>query len=586
MKKNNLKWNLDDVCKHDKFEELMNEVEKDSRKMEGWWKKLSPTMTEKVFKEFIEFDQELDDKFSRLGYLPELMESTNNKDAKARLWKAKVNDLALAHNLRTRKIGHWLKGLNIEGKEKLDDENATRLFKAVLDMEYALNYSRLEAKHTLSEKEEEIIDNKDVTGGQVISDLRGLIEADFEYKMGKKIVKTQGELLKFVHSNKAKERKEAYEALLLKHKDNADKLFVIYQAVVKDWAFETKKRGYKSAIARRNFGNQVLDKAVETLLRVCSEEKKVFYKFFDYKAKQLGSKKLSRMDLYAPISPKVSKAIKFEEAKKLVLDSFYEFSQKFGDAGKQILDEQHVDVMPDKDKRNGAFCATVGPKITPYVLLNFVGTSRDVSTLAHELGHGIHSLYANKHYPVTQQAQLPLAETASTLGEMILFEKMLSQEKDKKIRNQMLVEKIGDTYATVLRQNYFVKFEIEAHNKLAIGATAEEINKIYQENLKEQFGNSMVIPEIFKYEWLYVSHFFETPFYCYAYNFGELLSLSLYARYKKEGNSFVPKIEKILEAGGSEEPAKILKEVGVDIEDENFWRESFGVVKGWVDMLL
>lgn len=588
MKKNSLKWNLEDICKPDQFEGLLEKIRKESLKTEDWWKKLSPRMKTEAFWEFIEFDQELAEKFSRLVYLPELMEATDNKDEKARLWKAKVNDLILEHNQRSRKIEHWLKGLAVNGKEKLDDKNAGRLFVAVPDMEYVLNYSRLAAKHTLGQSEEEIIDNKNVTGGEAISDLRGLIEADFEYKLGKKIIKTQGELLKYIRSEKAEERKGAYEALFNKHRENIDKFFVIYQATVKDWGFETKKRGYASPIARRNFGNQVSDRAVEALLTVCAEEREVFHKFFEYKAKKLGTNKLSRFDLYAPIETKAKKRpeIKYEEAKRQTLEAFEGFSLRFAKYARQIIEDGHIDVMPAKDKRSGAFCATVSPKISPYVLLNFVGEERDVSTLAHELGHGVHSLYAQKHYPTTQHAGLPLAETASTLGEMILFEKMVEKEKNRERRNEMLVEKIADSYATILRQNYFVKFEIEAHKKLTEGATAEEINQIYLQGLREQFGKSVEVPEIFKYEWLYVSHFFETPFYCYAYSFGELLSLSLYARYKKEGKSFVPMIEKILEAGGSEEPTKLLRGVGVDMESKDFWRESFGVVKQWVDMLL
>jgi oligoendopeptidase F len=589
MQKNGgVKWNLDDVCRMEDFDKLFSEIEKELEVTEKWWAKLNPEMPIEIFREFLDYDEKLSEKFSRLSHLPSLLMSIDQKDAKARLMGTRVDDLSLKFSQKNRKMGHWLKGLMVEGKKTLDDDNAKRLFRAIPDLEYGLNYSREAAKHTLGQKEEEIIENKDVNGVGAISDLRGLIEADLVYEMGKKKINNQAELMKYVYSKKTWEREGAYRALFNKHKENIDKFFVIYQAVVKDWGFEAKLRGYKSPITVRNFANHVSDKAVETLLRVCREERKVFWKYFEYKAKQLHKKKLSRFDVYAPISLKVNKVeklIKFEEAKKMVLESFEKFSQRFAKMAKMVIDEQHIDSHPDKAKRSGAFCATVGPKITPYVMLNHTNTLRDVSTLAHELGHAVHSLYANKHYSSAQHANLPLAETASTLGEMILFENMLTKEKDREIKRQMLSEKIGDSYATILRQNYFVLFEIEAHELIAKGTTAEELSEVYLKNLKDQFGSSMKIDPIFKYEWLYISHIFESPFYCYAYNFGELLSLSLYARYKVEGEKFVSRIERILETGGSKNPKEILDEVGVDVEDENFWRGGFRIIEGWQILL-
>jgi oligoendopeptidase F len=578
MQTKKLIWNLDEISPLHKFDDLLKETEKEMEKVDGWWKKLNPKMTTAEFGKYIEYDQNLDEKISRLVYLPELMEATNQKDSQARLMKARVNDLILKYNQKARKIGHWLKGLTIEGKENLDDKNAKRLFDSVADLEYVLTYSRTAAKHTLSQKEEEIIDNKDVVGQQVISDLRALIEADFVYDLNGRKIKTQGELLKYVHSKSPKMREGAYRALFEKHKENIDKLFVIYQSVVKNWAYEARIRGYESPLAMRNFGNHVTDKSVEVLLKVCREERKIFWRYFEYKAKSLKKKRLNRFDLYAPKKTTKNEQYDFEQSKKLVLDSLGQFCKKFAEYGEKIITDQHVDSHPKVNKRSGAFCATVGPKIAPYVLLNHTNTLRDVSTLAHELGHAIHSLYANHHYPASQHANLPLSETASTLAEMILFEKMIATEKDSEIKKQMLWEKIADSYATILRQNYFVMFEIEAHKMVARGTTAKELCDLYLKNLREQFGKSVMVEPIFKYEWLYISHIFESPFYCYAYNFGELLSLSLYARYKKEGKSFVAKIEKILAAGGSRDPKEVLEDVGIDMESEEFWRGGFRVV--------
>jgi oligoendopeptidase F len=217
--------------------------------------------------------------------------------------------------------------------------------------------------------------------------------------------------------------------------------------------------------------------------------------------------------------------------------------------------------------------------------MNYNSTLREVYTLAHELGHAIHSLYANKHFPSSQHANLPLSETASTFGEMILFEKLFANEKDVKIKKSMLWEKMSDAYATILRQNYFVLFEIKAHEIVGKGATMEELNKLYLSNLREQFGNSVKVEGVFQYEWMYISHIFESPFYCYAYNFGELLSLALWSRYKAEGAGFIPKLEKILETGGSQDPTQILSEVGVDVTSAEFWMGGFDIISGWQKQL-
>jgi oligoendopeptidase F len=382
-----------------------------------------------------------------------------------------------------------------------------------------------------------------------------------------------------VHSPESKFREDAYRALLETQKKNIDKFFAMYQAIVRDWAYEAKLRGYQSPISVRNWGNDVPDKAVESLLSVCTEEKGVFWNYFKWKAKRLGVKKLKRFDIYAPMAKK-DKKISYEEAVEVVLESFKEFSSEFWEAAREIVEKKHIDVYPSPAKIGGAFCATVEPKINPYIMLNFTGKTRDISTLAHELGHGVHSILANKHLASVQQSGLPLAETASTLAELVVFEKMMAQEKDKELKKAWLSEKIADAYASICRQNYFVKFEIEAHEKMSQGLSPEDLSKIYLKNLKEQFGDSVAIDPLFAYEWSYVSHLFESPFYCYAYNFGELLSYNLYRKYQKD-KGFLKKIIKILATGGSEKPSKILATVGVDIEKKEFWRESFKVIKRW-----
>jgi oligoendopeptidase F len=582
--KKQINWNLDDLYKTEEFEKRLAEAEGELKKIDKWWKKTDAEMGGEEFKKLLIFLEGFSDKLAVLGGRPGLAEAVDQKDREAKLQRAKIEELGLRIADKTRKFDHWMKGLPVENKRTLDDKNAKRLFEVIADLKYGLEKGREAAKHTLSQKEERIIDYKDTFGIGPLNDLREMVvtEWDFDLRLGKKIrkIKTQSDLVALVHSPKAEIRKAVYKALWQKYGENIDKLFLVYSNVVKDWGFEAKLRGYKSPINVRNFGNDIPDEAVETLMEVCREKADVFRRYFKTKAKILGLTKLSRWDVYAPMGTGVDKRINYSEAKEIVLENFGKFGPRFFEYAREIISKKHTDVFPRVNKRSGAFCATISPKIAPYVMLNHTNKLRDVMTLAHELGHGVHSLFAQNHYPSAQHAGLPLAETASTLGEMVVFEEIY-KNSDKKTRKALLVEKMADSYATILRQNYIVMFEKEAHEKIPGGIRVEELNKIYLDNLKEQFGGSVVVADDFKYEWAYVSHIFETPFYCYAYNFGQLVSYYLYSRYKSEGKGFVKVIEKILGAGGSRDPDLVLKEVGIDMGDRNSWLSAFGVVEEW-----
>ncbi|HEX6028790.1 MAG TPA: M3 family metallopeptidase, partial [Nitrososphaeraceae archaeon] len=231
-----------------------------------------------------------------------------------------------------------------------------------------------------------------------------------------------------------------------------------------------------------------------------------------------------------------------------------------------------------KSKLGGAFCYTVSPKRTPYVLLNYNGKSRDVSTMAHEFGHAIHSMSASDKPIVVSHAPLPLAETASVFAEMLLNDNLTKKvtSKEQKI---LIAEQIDDMYATIMRQAYFTMFEIDAHHAIAEeNATIDKVSELYLSNLNNQFGSSISLSPDFQWEWVYIPHFYHTPFYCYAYSFGNLLVLSLYQQFKTEGKSFIPKYLKILSAGGSQKTEELLKESNIDISKAEFWQQGFDLV--------
>lgn len=581
-----VRWNLDDILPIKKFDALYQEIEEQLKKYEFFYANISPQMPEEGFKALIDFDEMMSEKLCRLTDMPLLMEAADQKSAEAKLMKSKSENLAIKHANISRKLVLWIQGKPVEGIKTLDNANAERLFNAVPDLNYVLRHARESARYTLNEREERICTEKNLTGIEVVLNLRRLIETEFKYRFkvkGKKekIIDVEADVLKYAYSKNPAEREAASVALLEKFKENIDKFFMMYQAVVKDWHYSAEMRGFKSAIAIRNHANHVPDEAVEALLAVCRENRDIYQRYFIFKAKELGMKKLRRCDLYAPLNIAKTEEIPYRNGVKIVLNTYDNFAKGFGERARIIVNKKHIDSHPRLNKMGGAFCSTVAPSIVPYIMLNYTNRFRDVSTLAHELGHGIHSLYANKHSISCHHANLPLSETASTLGEMIVFEKLLEMAKNDKERKAMLADKMADSYATIMRQAYFVEFEILAHKEIMKGVTAEHLSELYFSTLKEQFGNSVALDPLYRYEWSRISHIFETPFYCYAYNFGELLSLALFARYKKEGSSFVPKIEKILAYGGSEDPDKVLKEIGVDMSSRKFWQGSFEIVKEW-----
>jgi oligoendopeptidase F len=233
----------------------------------------------------------------------------------------------------------------------------------------------------------------------------------------------------------------------------------------------------------------------------------------------------------------------------------------------------------------GAFCYSVHPKQTPYVLVNFTGEARDVSTLAHELGHAVHAMLAERHPVLTFHSALPLAETASIFGEQLLSDSLLAQERDHRTKISLLLGQLDDTYATIMRQAFFVQFEREAHRQIHKGSTIDELAEIYLTLLREQFGQAVKVGEEFRWEWLTIPHIYASPFYCYSYSFGNLLVLSLFQQYKKEGQAFIPKYLELLAGGGSASPQRLLTPLGVDVSSRKFWQGGFTRIQALLDEL-
>ncbi len=456
------------------------------------------------------------------------------------------------------------------------------------DYRYYLEAMRLFRQHTLSEPEEKIINLKNVTGNQALTTLYDTITNRYTFKLevdGQVKELTRSELMNYVYHPDAELRARAYQELYRVFGAEGPILGQIYQTLVRDWRNEhLTLRKFSSPIAVRNLNNDIPDDAVETLLQVVRQNASIFHRYFKLKARHLGMDKLRRYDIYAPIA-RSTKTYPFEQAAEMVLDSFAAFSPQVADLARRVFESQHLDSEIRKGKRNGAFCWSVTPEMTPWVLINYQGNARDVATLAHELGHAIHAMLAAHHTTFTFHSSLPLAETASTFGEMMLIDRLLASETDESVRRDLLFRQMDDAFATILRQVYFALFEKQAHEMVQRNASVDELSAAYFETLREQFGDALDLSEEFKWEWVSIPHIYHTPFYVYAYAFGQLLVLSLYQQFKAEGEAFKPRYLKILAAGGSESPARILAEAGINIRDARFWQGGFAVLDQLVSQL-
>ena len=382
----------------------------------------------------------------------------------------------------------------------LDDANAKRLMDASGDYHYYLEEMRHFKPHTLTEPEEKVINLKNVTGSNALITLYDAITNRYVFKLevdGQVKELTRGELMAYVREADPDLRAKAYRELYRVYGSDGTILGQMYQTAVRDWRNENLTlRKFASPIAARNLGNDIPDEAVETLLEVCMKNAPVFQRYFQLKAKHIGMKRLRRYDVYAPVV-KSEKTYEFNQAARMVLDSFSAFHPDFGRLARRVLDQNHLDSEVRKGKQSGAFCWSVIPEMTPFVKLNYQSRADDVATMAHELGHAIHSMLAEKHSVFTFHASLPLAETASTFGEMMLVDRLLAEETDESVRRDMLFRQVDDAYATILRQAYFALFEKQAHEMVVNNASVDELSSAYLENLKEQFGEVVEVSDEF-----------------------------------------------------------------------------------------
>ncbi len=460
---------------------------------------------------------------------------------------------------------------------KMSDEDYAKLLEPMKEYKHFLESARKFKDHTLSEKEEKIIVYKNSTGSNAFVKFYTKLTSKYKFRIevDGKIETVNSSQLRALRSHPdAKVRETAIKKLFSRYKKDALSIESAYNAVAKDYDQEAKMRNYPTPNSMRNLQNEVEDEVVDALIEVTTKNNSLVNEYYKLKAKLMGVKKLKLSDVYAPVG-KVQKKFTWEEATEIVRKTFHDFHPTFGKIVDEFFDKNWIHAALRPAKSGGAFCSYADPKHHPYVLVNFTGQIRDVMTLGHELGHGVHGYLSGKQNILQYSTPLTMAETASTFAEMLLMDYFLETLPSEEII-PFVSSKIEDLFATMNRQNMFTRFERAAHEKISKeGATYEELSDIYQHELETMFGDSVEYNHEFRWEWSSVPHFFHTPFYCYAYDFAQLMVLSLYQKYKKGMPHFKEKYISLLEAGGSDSPQNLLEPFGINLSDPNFWQEGF-----------
>jgi oligoendopeptidase F len=465
----------------------------------------------------------------------------------------------------------------------VDDERADELLGADgLDTSrHHLRTVRRYRPYLLSEPEEKIMTEKAVSGREAWSRLFEEQTSDIKVDTpgDEEPVKLDVALSRLLSPDRELRRTTA-EAVTAALAPNLRTRAYIYNTIAQDKATDDRLRGYPSWISSRNLANEASDESVQALVEAVRSNYDLPQRWYRLKANLLGLDRLADYDRSASIATEEVK-IEWPEATEIVLSSFNDFSPTLHDTAKRFFDGHWIDAPVRPGKRGGAFCAYTVPSVHPFVMLNWTDRRRDVLTLAHELGHGMHAALAQPRGILEQHTPLTLAETASVFGETLVFRRLLDAAETPASRLALLAENIEGSIATVFRQVAMNRFEDFVHTARREEGelSVERFGELWARSQVEMFGDVVEVTEGYKTWWSYVPHFIGTPGYVYAYAYGQLLALSVYARYLDEGESFVPRYIELLSSGGSRSPEELAAIAGLDLADPEFWNDGLKLVR-------
>jgi oligoendopeptidase F len=482
-------------------------------------------------------------------------------------------------------IGNKLIWINLE-INKMEAEVFSKFLKdpQLKNYHHYLEVLRLREPYQLSEPVEQVLNQKAIVGTSAWVKFYEEFTADFKFEVeidGVKKTLSQGEIRPLFRDSNSTTRENVFKAYYNKYVDNSIAISHCFNNIWKDHGQNVDLRKYPSTMTIAHIRNQTDEKIVETMMDVVKKNYTLVQEYYKAKAKLMGQgATIKGSDLYAPIT-KVTK-YSWKEAEEQVMSAFNEFDSEIGQMAQRLFDENLIDSEIRPGKQTGAFCAGITPALKPVIHMSFDGTSDGVATLAHEMGHALHDMFAaRKQTLFNYHPPLVVAETASVFSEQILISKLLKTMTDEDGKLTLLVNQLEDAIGTISRQTMYIFFEKECHLK---GATKTlsfgEMSDIWDKYVKDAYGDSVNFLSEQSANWASIPHFLFTRYYCYAYSFGMLFVLGLYQKYLEEGSPFIPKLKRILEAGGSQFPIDLAASVDLDIQTEEFWQAGFDYLHG------
>lgn len=469
----------------------------------------------------------------------------------------------------------------------LTDQQVARLYEdpAVLPYKHTVEQERLYHEHQLTEPEERLLTELSPVGGSAWTRLFGELCSAMTVAIDGTTVPLMTALAK-IHDPSREVREQATHAITTTLGQDLRTRSYIFNVLLQEKAIADRLRGYPTWISARNLANETSDSAVQALVDAVTGRYDIVARYYTQKRRLLGLDRLHEWDRYAPLET-TTRAVDWQEAKERVLTSYHRFSPRAGGIVERFFDQPWIDAPVREGKRGGAFCAGAIPELHPFVLLNFTGQLRDVLTMAHELGHGLHDVLAGEHNNIFDyHPPLTLAETASVFGEQLTFDAILASEQDPRVRLSLLCQQVEDSFATIFRQIAMNRFEDAVHTaRRSQGELSpEQFGELWQEQIQAMFGDSLVLTDEHRPWWSYVEHFVHTPGYVYAYAYGNLLALSVYRRYREDRSpEFAERYLSFLALGGSQAPDEAVRTVGMDITDPGFWGAGLQILSGMVD---
>ncbi len=566
-----INWDLSDLYSSNEDPQLAKDKELILEEAEAFSEKYRgniDNLNAREFKAMLDEYEAILDISGKIGSFAYLQWSTDTGNSDYGKLVAESNELSS-------EVSQKLVFLDVEWL-KIPDEKAQKLINSTELEKYKhyLESSRRYKRHVLEEGQEKIMSAKSVTG-------RSAWVRYFDETLGSAKFELDGEemseqeVLSKLHESDRDLRIRAHASLTNKFKELGRTLTFIFNTVLADKSTNDKLRKYESWIDSRNLANQTDRETVEALINSVTGKYELVQRYYKLKKELLGLDEMKDFDRYAPIL-KNEATISWDKAREMVLNSYQNFHPEMGEITKEFFDKNWIDAAIKPGKRGGAYSASTVPSVHPYVFMNFDGKIRDVQTLAHELGHGVHQYLSRQQGVLQSSTPLTTAETASVFGEMLVFQKLKKELDDPKEKLALLIGKIDDTIATVFRQISMNRFEDAIHTARREEGelTTERFSELWMEQQKALYGDSVSLTDEYGIWWSYIPHFLHTPGYVYAYAYGELLVLALYEEYTNRPDGFADKYLKLLSAGGSEWPEDLVAKMGLDITQPDFWEKG------------